>query len=558
MAHLYEPLLNDDAAGVSAAIEIARLFMQRETPLHSIRLVFAMELYGYAAYAAMRGEKNLRNEVIGGCNIDTLGSVAGETMCLHGTGSAKPFIGNDLLRTAYETFKDTLKLEYIRGSYMDDMFLGDPTVGVPTVWLLGESRGFWHNSVQCDPGFIDRDTLSRSTAFAAAYLHAVANHGDVPPAPAPALKERRSPWRDYAARMVFARRKAGFPYSLADVPPHERIALPDRMLYGPFANVLCALDGKKDLARAILEAEAETGTMKGEEEVKKYINAVNFLADHGYLEAVERTEIDETQIADALGRLGVSPGAPLLVHASVSNCGYIRGGAQTIIRAVANAAGTALFPTFTRPYIYLGGVNRNWKYRPFDPSELDSIWTGNIGKVLLREFPDALRSRHITHSWGGLGPLANECLDGHAPADPPAGKDSPLFKALQLGGRILYFGAGLKSTTFLHCLEDLCDMPFLETVFCRVREADGSLKTVKVERHLPGHRDFYRPDAENSKFFRRAVEAGLEIRRTSLGMGTLQLIELKPLYEIGVKLLQEDRRILLCDSDECLFCRKFK
>ena len=63
------------------------------------------------------------------------------------------------------------------------------------------------------------------------------------------------------------------------------------MLYGAFANVMCALDGKKSLARAIAEAEAETGCEKSEGAVKKYIDAMNHLADWGYLEAVARPEL---------------------------------------------------------------------------------------------------------------------------------------------------------------------------------------------------------------------------------------------------------------------------
>ena len=76
-----------------------------------------------------------------------------------------------------------------------------------------------------------------------------------------------------------------------------------------------------------------------------------------------------------------------------------------------------------------------------------------------------------------------------------------------------------------------------------------------VPGHLPGHRDFYRKDAENSKFYTAAVKAGLEISEVSLGYGKLRMIDLRQLYDIGMELLKKDPRILLCDDPECLFCR---
>jgi aminoglycoside N3'-acetyltransferase len=218
---------------------------------------------------------------------------------------------------------------------------------------------------------------------------------------------------------------------------------------------------------------------------------------------------------------------------------------------------TALFTTFTRPYIFLGGPNRNWRYRPFDPADADAVWTGTVGKTVLRKFPDAVRSRHITHSWAGFGSRAHACLDAHGPCDPPAGETSPLAKALELGGKILYFGAGLESTTFIHFLEDATHMPFLSTAICRVKMPNGELDTVAVPRHLPGCREFY-TDAMECKFFRRAFARGLELKRVKLGMGELMLLDIRQLYDIGMAVIKEDPKILLCDSPDCLFCRQYR
>lgn len=554
-AHLYEPLLNDDSGGVSTGIEIAKALLKMKKLRYSVRLVFAMEMYGYAAYTALRGE-NLKNEVIGGCNIDSICAVKGESMVLYPTGGAKPFIGNEILKTVYETFKDDLNLEYGSPTYMDDLFIGDPTVGVPSVWFLGRGRGLWHNSEQCDPDFIDRDTMVRSAALAATLIHEVAD-STATPAPRPTVTEwKHTPWRDYAAKMVFARKEQGFPYSLAKVPPEERIGIPESVMYGPFASVMCALDGRKNVAQAIAEAEAEMGVEKSEAEVKKYLDTLNFLADYGYLEAVSRPEIAYEEIVAALRELGVTEKDLLLVHSAVSKCGYIKGGPDTVVRAVRDAAETVLFPTFSRPYYYLGGVNRGWRSRPFVPGDASVMWTGGVCKAVLRRFPEAVRGRHITHPWSGFGPRAQACVGAQEPFDPPAGENSALAKALEFGGKILYFGVGLEATTFIHFMEDQARLPFLSTVVCRYKTPDGGVDIAAIRRHLPGDREFYH-DAENSKFFRRAFERGLEVRKLKFGMGQLMLLDIRQLYEIGRQLIAEDPRVLLCDDPDCLFCRKY-
>ena len=163
----------------------------------------------------------------------------------------------------------------------------------------------------------------------------------------------------------------------------------------------------------------------------------------------------------------------------------------------------------------------------------------------------------MTHSWAGLGPQAEACVAAHGPIDPPASNSSPMAKAMELGGKVVYIGSGLAPSTFLHYLETVCNSAFLQPAVCRVKNPDGSLRTVFIEQHLPGHRDFYRSDAENCKFFVRAVKAGLKIAEVPFGMSKIQVIDLKEFYSIGLKLMQEDPRILLCDNPDCCFCREF-
>ncbi len=633
LAHLYEPLADDDSCGVAASLETMRLIKQFGKTEFSIRVIYAMELYGFAAYAASRGT-NLAGQVIGACNYDSIACSQDCALVLNLAGPASPFYGNALTELLYAKLKNqpgAPRFEFNRKNkmYFDDQFMSDPSIGIPTLWPLKKATGFWHNSCQ-SIDMLDRETFAASTAFDTTLIKMIADPNPqwLPAAlelscrhleedkeelqkssysaPAEALRHLwmieqnclqdfshftdyaplekaqqkleaafqrlvaempnslpQSPWRNYADQFIVRRKETGFPHDLVKIPKADRISLPNGVLYGAFANILSNLDGEKSLGEVFREAEYERGILFSETEVKKNVDAICYLADYGYLELVKSASLDQETIVSALHMLGVKRGDLLMIHSSLSGCGHIQGGAGALIQAIQTALGsdgTALFPTFTRPYIYLGdSLNKAYNYRPFDAADPEQVWTGSVPKTLLRQNAQGLlRSRHITHSWAGFGPLAKACLQEQTACEAPSGASSPMGKALQHSGKILYIGCPIAATTFLHFLEDHCELPFLDSAVCRCKNPDGSLKTVLLEKHLPGHRDFYRGNnAEQCKFFQRASEAGLEIRKTALGTGFLQLIDMQQLFEIGKELITNDPRILLCDDPACAFCSRF-
>jgi len=128
---------------------------------------------------------------------------------------------------------------------------------------------------------------------------------------------------------------------------------------------------------------------------------------------------------------------------------------------------------------------------------------------------------------------------------------------LNKNGKVVFIGCEISANTFLHFLEDSSGAKFLSAAIVKIKEPDGRLRTEMIPRHLPGHRDFYRRDALNGKFYQRAVERGLEIRTAALGAGKATVMELRQLYDIGMRLIKDDPRILLCDDPDCQFCSKF-
>ena len=570
LAHTFEPFMDDDASGIIAGIEIARqILAMKKTPEYSLRLVFAMELYGFAAFHA-----NFKGKVAGAANLDTLPGGSHFQFRVIPPIASKPFHGLEFLDEFCDAFNGIIPCRKCTPECFDDMFLSESSCGIPTVWFLAENRenltkpdeirraGLWHNSIQCESDFLQADVMAECIAMTGAWFAKALFHTQEPKIlPKPEIHPVHSPVREYASGFVFEKIYQGLPHDLTRLPLKKRFSIPDGALYGAFTNVLSGLDGKKDVAQLILEAEAERRIVLSDEKIHAYITGLNNLADSGYLKVIRRKALTQGEIIQALAELSVKEGDLLVIHSAPTKCGYIQNGAGGVLAALRSAVGekgSLLFPAFTKPYIYLGSaINKHWHFRPHDPGNLSLISTGSLARTLLAEVPGALRSAHISHSWAGAGPLAQACLEPHGETAPPCSNDSPLGEALRRNGKLLFFGCGLAPSTFLHYLETEADLPYLGKALCQAWNKDGSRRTVFMEQHLPGHRDFYRPDAENCKFYTRAVQSGLEIKSVSLGLGKLYLMDMQELYQIGMDLLRKDPRILLCDDENCFFCRKY-
>ncbi len=648
MAHLYEPLSDDNSTGVVGAIEMLRcikeLIASGELPEleFSLRLVFGAEMYGFAAFAEYFGGK-LHDKAMGAVNLDSL--MAGnpnQRLHVYAAAPGSPFFGNALLEMFLDQWKDKNAFPVAKfaesGWYDDDTLLSDRTVGLPTVWFIGREKMFWHNSALTmqviDRGIfartcaaigtwiasvvtLNKANLAQTVCQAGAYglSHLAGEYRNIlqkklPAAEgseqllyrlqrdcerledfrevgsdpeidrqvellqataqgylaqikqqAPVTEERKGKWFAYSASVVATRAERGFPHDQTRLPGKQRKSLPDRVIYGPFSRVLANMDGQKSLQRVIREAEWEEGSIFSETQIKEYLGAVMFLGKHGFLKVDYHQKVTHADILSALRNAGIQTGDCLFVHSSASAFGWIEGGEKMVIETFLEAigpTGTLLMPTFTVPFnSFEGTLNKNRRYRPFDPADASQAWVGSIPRAFLR-MPGVIRSQHPSHSVAGIGPLAEACLGVHREDDPPTGETSPFARLVQSKGKIVYFGCSLASSTFLHYLETVADLPYLKGSVCRVKNKDGSLRTVYVPKNLPGDRDFYRDVDGSSKFFKKALVSGLKIEQSTLGCGKIRLIEAGNLFTIGMQLLSQDPNILLCDNEECLFCRKHK
>lgn len=638
LAHTCEPFAVDDCIGVVGSIGVVKTMLKMIEdgllpPLEfSIRLVFAMEVYGFAAVVDHFGG-TLVDRAFGGINMDMMFGGKFNAVQVFYAPLAVPFYGNFILKMVSDLYNKEFQYPHATDMYLshhDDMFLGDATIGLPTVWPLGEevdsknhvthhhnsswtadyldeenyarAMGYytaWTAGVACMnadmiPGFAaasaelaqgmlnyeaSLDTYigepqARMTYLGDAMRRAIKNYklaADVPEIDAladslviPEAKEteqEQMPWLDYADKLVPTRLTNGLPFDRTKAPHSKRKALPGSVIYSPFSIALSNMDGKKTLKQVICEASWERHTAMTDKSVKDFVTGALFLGDWGYLSIENPTTVTKPMIVQALKNVGVKKGDVLLVHSGLSYLGHVDGGAETLLDALIETVGedgTILLPVFTRPYIaFEGSLNKSRIFRPACEEFQDRIFTGAVPKALLHR-PGTKRSAHATHAWCGVGKMADYCLSAQTLLEPPASENSPMAKALELGGKVVFIGSDIHSNTFLHYLEDKANAPYLENAVVKVKDADGKLHTEVIHKHLPGHRSFYGYTPREGKFYKAAFEKGLQVAVEPLGFSRVQMMDLKQLDTIGMELFREDPLATLCDSPTCAFCRKFR
>jgi len=178
-------------------------------------------------------------------------------------------------------------------------------------------------------------------------------------------------------------------------------------------------------------------------------------------------EVPQTRdsIAEDLRRLGLLPGATVIVHSSLRSLGFVCGGPVALVQAlmdVVTEEGTIVMPTFT------GDVSdpATWENPPvpqvwwqiiretmpaFDP-RITPTW--GMGKTVevFRTWPGVLRSAHPAFSFAAWGKEAEAITRSHS-LDYGLGESSPLARIYERDGQVLLLGVGFDNNTSFHLAE---------------------------------------------------------------------------------------------------------
>lgn len=177
LGHLYEPFYADDCQGFAVGVEVALLLKQLiaegvlPQPEKTLRLVFSMERYGFAAFFANHDRK-----ILAAMSIDTVTCLASKIL---NTGAvitesplSLPYFGDMLVQVAMDAFCPDVKWRFARGNLSDDCWASEPSVDIPTNWVHGSSRDARGDYHHCDNPIFDAvlpDLLAKLVPMIAAY-----------------------------------------------------------------------------------------------------------------------------------------------------------------------------------------------------------------------------------------------------------------------------------------------------------------------------------------------------------------------------------------------------
>ena len=254
------------------------------------------------------------------------------------------------------------------------------------------------------------------------------------------------------------------------------------------------------------------------------------------------------EFLQAFREVGINSDQPVIVHASLSSVGEIRGGADTVLGALLAAARGVMSPTFTYKTMiipevgpqdnacaYGTGKDQNRLAEFFHPDMPADPMMGILPEII-RQHPGARRSMHPILSFSGIhvdAALAAQTLE--IPL-------APVGVLAEENGVVLLIGVNHTVNTSIHYGEKLAG---------RKQFTRWALTTKGIIScwGFPGCSQGF-----------EAISPWLEeaVIRVQLGEALIQAIPLVNLMEAVGNLLKEEPLALLCERPDCGRCNAIR
>jgi aminoglycoside 3-N-acetyltransferase len=262
-------------------------------------------------------------------------------------------------------------------------------------------------------------------------------------------------------------------------------------------------------------------------------------------EQVPLGPVHHNDLMAGLYALGVRPGDKVLAHTSLASLGAVEGGAETVLSALLTAIGPQGTLMMAHFYpLYEGIFNYNQPPRPY---------TGVIPQ-LLRTRPGAILSTHPSHPVVAFGPAARALTEGHHRVS-SVGKNSPIDRLAQAGGKVLLLGVKQWANTTIHTGEAYAVPPY----WGRPRPDRPAGRWAILPDTPPGQQVWVPlPETPGDSAGFHKIEPLLSERglltRAHIGRARCRLMPGQGLVEAVVEFLHGDPCGLLCDLPDCTFC----
>ncbi len=259
-------------------------------------------------------------------------------------------------------------------------------------------------------------------------------------------------------------------------------------------------------------------------------------------------EIGFREIQKGLRELGLTRESQVIVHASLSAFGPVRGGAETLVGALTGLCGLVLSPAFTpqcRVWPLVGPDNNAATYAGHDEENAnaeifrpDLPVHHSLGAVAeaFRHVPGARRSDHPLYSFTAAGPVADVALSAQSLAE-PLGPIAHLAE-VEPNADVLLLGVDHSSNASLHYAEARAGRKQF------IRWALTNAGAVECP-GCPGCPDGFNAIVPHLRGLTRVAQ---------IGLARAERIPLRELARVTVELLRRDPGALLCTRPRCERC----
>jgi aminoglycoside 3-N-acetyltransferase len=248
-----------------------------------------------------------------------------------------------------------------------------------------------------------------------------------------------------------------------------------------------------------------------------------------------RTVLQKKDVLAAIRSVGIKPGDLIVAHSSLSDFGYLEGGAEALVDCLLEAVGkegTVCVPTHSL----------NWIGKPpYDPKTSPSL-TGIIPQKFLRR-PGVLRSLHPTHSVAAIGPLAARLLEGHDHRVAPQAREGFWGKLVEANGKVLML-CRLGSNTLLHGGELWAGTPYPPCQCHFLRNGERIECTVPG---MPWHVHAFDHAHDRLRKRRRLFEA-------KLGESIIHSMYAREAVEEMMAVIRENPEVAISPKCKCYYC----
>ncbi len=255
------------------------------------------------------------------------------------------------------------------------------------------------------------------------------------------------------------------------------------------------------------------------------------------------------QLVQQLAVSGVCPGDHVAVGMSFKAIGPVEGGAGELIEALLEAvgpSGTIMVNTYTEHFglsrIRTGRIDYVFDYRTTPCN------TGLIPEMI-RQRPDALRSRHPVTSVAAIGARARYLTEGHGVNAPAY---SPYSRLAEIEGKYLSIGIGKRLVGFRHEAQYHAGLLGVVPKKLGVHYLDDDGVTREfVNREPPGC-------VTTLGLLVDHLESLGLVREGRLGLATTRMVPAHEALVAMTELLKARPAINLCDRVSCLWCRELE